>query len=860
MPYTEQQESHSNYPTREEHSRRWEELAREIAADRASLTGSPQPAAEGKRGSLVIIGSGIQGVGFSMEAEAYLRAADKVFYCVSNPPTQVWLHEVRPDAYDLYVFYDDTKPRFNTYMQMSEAMLHYVRKGQRVVGVYYGHPGIFVLSTHRAIAIARREGHEAVMKPGISALDCLCADLGIDPAYPGMQTFEASEVLLRKRPLDTSVHVVLWQVGLIGEQGYRRKGFINDKFPILVEYLQQYYGEHYEVTHYVGARHCTFEPTMAVHKLSEMLDPRVRATFTGISTFYIPPKDAAQTDPEMAARLGFVPKPGQKLAQMSASRDIALYGPRELAAIDEFENFRVPHEYLYQPKTRAGEFLVELTHNVALQDLYKRSPEEAVSDDVYPGLSTLEKHLLATRNENYAHVAAKGALATFSPNERLILDMHRDSSLASSFRSFLVDNYRRGDARAALDAWVNAAGYEGATVDFFGDATERINASMLVSWSGVYATPNTDFVLTIIGSPELNDLSLVYANLTPVKGFTFNNSTLIWRAEDGNPHNATLRFEMPGPGDGDAFMRSLSGRYWEEGAEEPAEPNLRATEVLPGSNPLSAWTAKYETRVTRDGSEWSKGPAVLVYTPRPDESPSEARVLLDGSPVDSAGFDGDALSWGNNRLTFMKGEGKGAGKALFGSLDGYWKGGLNLKGASLPDYDAPYRGRYSSFSFVKNRWKPSGDFHFEEGVVLFGQRKVEGVAFEHNLLSWSGAGDGPTNGEVHFSIDPTTQLPKFVGYVWNSGPRPKHPNVQGVYALDAAHAPSEVRPPVPVGGGPLPARVFEVLGAIGLQSRDPASLFIWSRWQRACFMSRLLNRLAPQILDLVLGAAHTKSS
>ncbi|MFL6335989.1 MAG: SAM-dependent methyltransferase [Pyrinomonadaceae bacterium] len=337
--------------------------------------------------------------------------------------------KVRPDAYDLYVFYDDTKPRFHTYMQMSEAMLHYVRKGQRVVGIYYGHPGVFVLSTHRAIAIARREGHEAVMKPGISALDCLCADLGVDPAYPGMSTFEASEVLLRKRPLDTTVHVVLWQVGLIGEQGYRRKGFINDKFPVLVEYLQEYYGEDYEVTHYVGARHATFEPTIAVYKLSEMLDPRVRATFTGISTFYIPPKDAAQTDLEMAKRLGFVPKPGQRLAQLSPARGIAHYGPRELAAIEEFEHFRVPHEYQYQPRTRAGEFLVELTQNVPLQDLYRKSPGEAVSESSFPGLSPLERRLLATHNENYAHVAAKGSIASHSPNERFILDMHREMAL-----------------------------------------------------------------------------------------------------------------------------------------------------------------------------------------------------------------------------------------------------------------------------------------------------------------------------------------------------------------------------------------------------------------------------------------------
>jgi hypothetical protein len=403
----------TTYPSREEHSRRWEELGRLIAAEKDNISENPPPVDEANRGSLIIVGSGIQGIGFTLEAQAYIKSADKVFYCVSNPPTQVWMHQIRPDAYDLYVLYDDIKPRFTTYMQMSEAMLYYVRKGQRVVGVYYGHPGVFVLSTHRAIAIAKREGYYAVMKPGISALDCLCADLGVDPAYPGMQTFEASELLLRKRTPDISCHLVLWQVGLIGEQGYRRKGFINDKFPVLIDYLQQFYGEDFPVTHYVAARHPTFEPTIAVHKLSEMLDPRVRATFTGISTFYMAPKEAAQTDIEMAARLGCVVKPGQKLSKLNPTRAIAIYSPKEIAAVAEFDGFKVPNEYQYQPRTRAGEFLVELNDNIALQDLYRADPALAVTDDYYPGLSTLARNLLTARVENYAHVAGKGSVASF---------------------------------------------------------------------------------------------------------------------------------------------------------------------------------------------------------------------------------------------------------------------------------------------------------------------------------------------------------------------------------------------------------------------------------------------------------------
>ena len=133
-----------------------------------------------------------------------IREADHVFFCVADPATSVWLKALRPDAYDLYVLYDDTKRRYLTYMQMAEAMLHFVRRGRKVVAIYYGHPGVFVLSSHRAIRIARREGHAAVMHAAVSALDTLCADIGIDPSQPGMVTYEATDMLIRRRRPDPS--------------------------------------------------------------------------------------------------------------------------------------------------------------------------------------------------------------------------------------------------------------------------------------------------------------------------------------------------------------------------------------------------------------------------------------------------------------------------------------------------------------------------------------------------------------------------------------------------------------------------------------------------------------------------------
>jgi hypothetical protein len=74
-----------------------------------------------------------------------------------------------------------------------------------------------------AAIISLFAGIKAYILPAVSAEDCLFADLGIDPSYPGLQTLEATDMLLRRRMLLTDSHVIIWQVGCVGDVGFRRK-------------------------------------------------------------------------------------------------------------------------------------------------------------------------------------------------------------------------------------------------------------------------------------------------------------------------------------------------------------------------------------------------------------------------------------------------------------------------------------------------------------------------------------------------------------------------------------------------------------------------------------------------------------
>lgn len=78
-----------------------------------------------KRGSLIIAGSGIASVAhITLETLSHLKDAEKVFYLVNDPVTEAFIKEHNPEAFDLIQFYDKAKPRYHSYVEMTEASLY----------------------------------------------------------------------------------------------------------------------------------------------------------------------------------------------------------------------------------------------------------------------------------------------------------------------------------------------------------------------------------------------------------------------------------------------------------------------------------------------------------------------------------------------------------------------------------------------------------------------------------------------------------------------------------------------------------------------------------------------------------------
>jgi uncharacterized protein YabN with tetrapyrrole methylase and pyrophosphatase domain len=250
-------------------------------------------------GRLTVVGVGIKvPAQVTTEVRLFIESAAEVLYLVADPVAASWICKVNPRARAMNGLYSPGEDRALAYAAMVEEMLKPVRRGRDVCVAFYGHPGVFVNPSHDAIRRAREEGFEARMLPGVSADACLFADLGVDPSEFGCQSYEATDLLARARPIDASAALIIWQIGVVGNLTYVPKGDLTH-IPLLVEFLERYYPSDHEVVCYEAALYPVCEASIQRCPLSSLDD----AEISPMSTLYIPPAVERPADPLMRRRL-----------------------------------------------------------------------------------------------------------------------------------------------------------------------------------------------------------------------------------------------------------------------------------------------------------------------------------------------------------------------------------------------------------------------------------------------------------------------------------------------------------------------------------------------------------------------------
>ncbi len=115
------------------------------------------------------------------------------------------------------------------------------------------------------------------MLPGISSLDCLWCDLGIDPAAGrlpdlprhGLRRSSAS------RP-DTAATLILLQINVIGQAAHLEQPDWS-RLPVLVDYLAAFYPADHEVIGYEASPYPIAQPIVERAPLAELAEREPQA-------------------------------------------------------------------------------------------------------------------------------------------------------------------------------------------------------------------------------------------------------------------------------------------------------------------------------------------------------------------------------------------------------------------------------------------------------------------------------------------------------------------------------------------------------------------------------------------------------
>jgi precorrin-6B methylase 1 len=266
--------------------------------------------ASSPQGKLICVGTGMRMAGqITPLAQSYIETADVVVSAVPNIFTRDWIKGIAKDFICVLDHYDDCKVggknRGDTYRRMADTILDQVRAGKTVCAAFYGHPGIFACISHIAIKDARAEGYSAEMLPGISAEDCLVADLGMDPGRTGMQSMETTQFMIYQRRIDPTALLILWQPSLAGELSLKRFDTTQARLQVLVDKLARDYPLDHEVILYEAATNPLERTRMDKIRLRDLPS----ATLQQITTLVIPPARALERDQFIVDQLNALPEP-----------------------------------------------------------------------------------------------------------------------------------------------------------------------------------------------------------------------------------------------------------------------------------------------------------------------------------------------------------------------------------------------------------------------------------------------------------------------------------------------------------------------------------------------------------------------
>lgn len=235
-----------------------------------------------------IVGTGIVGSHqLTREAEEVIRRSNHTFVISSGYGLPEYVKTICPKVTDLGYLYEPGLNRLHTYQRMAAEVLSAAVAERPVCLAVYGHPWVYCHPTALIVRGAPLVGLHVEVFAGVSAFDTLLVDLGTDIAENGIQMYEATDVLLRRRPLQPDVTTVLWQPTVVGDPTYPSSSYAREQFVPLQEYLLTFYPADHLVKLIISKTHPLAQSTVKTFELGTLAEQLTGAPSVG--TLYIPP-------------------------------------------------------------------------------------------------------------------------------------------------------------------------------------------------------------------------------------------------------------------------------------------------------------------------------------------------------------------------------------------------------------------------------------------------------------------------------------------------------------------------------------------------------------------------------------------
>jgi uncharacterized protein YabN with tetrapyrrole methylase and pyrophosphatase domain len=234
-----------------------------------------------------IVGTGIVGTHqLTREAEEVIRRSRQTFLIASGYGVADYLRTLCPEVTDLGALYEPGRNRLPTYQKMAATVIAAAERHTPVCLATYGHPWVYCYPTTLITQAAAHLGLHVEVFPGVSALDTLIVDLGMDIADNGIQMYEATDVLLRRRPIQNDVNCVLWQPTVVGDPTCPSEWYEQEQFIPLQSYLLGFYPADHEVVLVTTKTYPLTRSVVLRLPLGELA--RHLSGAPGVGTLYIP--------------------------------------------------------------------------------------------------------------------------------------------------------------------------------------------------------------------------------------------------------------------------------------------------------------------------------------------------------------------------------------------------------------------------------------------------------------------------------------------------------------------------------------------------------------------------------------------